>query len=121
MTKKIIRLTESELNRIIKEATAKIMNEMDAATYSRIHNASHRAMQDIQNGNYERPVNDKKKIDNDEIINKADALEPRAQAHWLKDYVDQTFKFFGSCLMNDPATTEIYTLPVPDALPIYNQ
>ena len=51
MTKKIIRLTESELNRIIKEATAKIMNEMDAATYSRIHNASHRAMQDIQNGN----------------------------------------------------------------------
>ena len=103
MTKKIIRLTESELNRIIKEATAKIMNEMDAATYLRIHNASHRAMQDIQNGNYERPVNDKKKIDNDEIINKADALEPRAQAHWLKDYVDQTFKFFGRSQMGLPA------------------
>ena len=51
MAKKIIRLTEGELNLIIKEATAKIMNEMDAATYSRIHNASHRAMQDIQNGN----------------------------------------------------------------------
>ena len=52
MAKKIIRLTESELNQIIKEATAKVMNEMDAATYSRIHNASHRAMQDIQNGKH---------------------------------------------------------------------
>ena len=62
MAKKVIRLTESKLNQIIKEATAKVMNEMDAATYSRIHNASHRAMQDIQNGNYERSVNDKKKI-----------------------------------------------------------
>ena len=39
--KQLIRLTESELNQIIKEATAKVMNEMDAATYSRIHNASH--------------------------------------------------------------------------------
>ena len=103
MAKKVIRLTESKLNQIIKEATAKVMNEMDAATYSRIHNASHRAMQDIQNGNYERSVNDKKKIDNDEIISKADALEPRAQAHWLKDYVGQTFKFFGRSQMGLPA------------------
>jgi len=44
MAKKIFRLTEGELNQIIKEATAKIMNEMDAVTYSRIHNASHRAL-----------------------------------------------------------------------------
>ena len=103
MAKTVIRLTESELNHIIKEATAKVMNEMDAATYSRIHNASHRAMQDIQNGNYERSVNDKKKIDNDEIISKADELEPRAQAHWLKGYVGQTFKFFGRSQMGLPA------------------
>jgi len=34
MAKKIIRLTESELKQIIKETTAKVMNEMDAATYS---------------------------------------------------------------------------------------
>lgn len=103
MAKKVIRLTESKLNQIIKEATAKVMNEMDAATYSRIHNASHRAMQDIQNGNYDRLVNGKKKINNDEIINKADELEPRAQAHWLKDYVGQTFKFFGRSQMGMPA------------------
>lgn len=103
MAKKVIRLTESKLNQIIKEATAKVMNEMDAATYSRIHNASHRAMQDIQNGNYDRLVNGKKKINNDEIINKADELEPIAQAHWLKDYVGQTFKFFGRSQMGLPA------------------
>ena len=103
MGKKIKRLTESELNQIIKEATAKIVNEMDAATYSRIHNASHRAMQDIQSGNYERSVNGKKKVNNDEIISKADELESRAQAHWLKDYVGQTFKFFGRSQMGLPA------------------
>ena len=34
MAKKIIRLTEAELNQIIKEATTRVMNEMDAATYS---------------------------------------------------------------------------------------
>ena len=103
MAKKVIRLTEDELKQLIKEATARVMNEMDAPTYSRIHNTSHRAMQDIQNGNYERAVNDKKKVDNDEIISKADELEPRAQAHWLKDYVGQTFKFFGRSQMGLPA------------------
>ena len=81
MAKKIIRLTEDELRQIIKEATAKVINEMDATTYSRIHNASHRAMQDIQNGNYERTVNGRDFADNDEIISSADELEPRAQAH----------------------------------------
>ena len=103
MAKKVIRLTESELNQIIKEATAKVMNEMDAATYSRIYNASHRAVQDTQNGNYERTVNGKTFVDNDDIISKADELEPRAQAHWLKDYVGQTFKFFGRSQMGLPA------------------
>ena len=103
MAKKIIRLTESELNQIIKEATAKIMNEMDAATYSRIHNASHRAMQDIQNGNYERTINGRDFVDNDEIISRADSMEQNVQAHWLKDYIGQTFKFFGRSQMGLPA------------------
>ncbi len=103
MAKKVIRLTEEELRQLIKEATAKVMNEMDDATYSCIHNASHRAMQDIQNGNYERTVNGRDFVDNDEIISSADELEPRAQAHWLKDYVGQTFKFFCRSQMGLPA------------------
>ena len=84
MAKKIIRLTESELNQIIKEATAKVMNEMDAATYSRIHNASHRAMQDIQNGNYERTVNGRDFINNDDIISRADSMEQNVQRRMRK-------------------------------------
>lgn len=103
MAKKVIRLTEDELKQLIKEATARVMNEMDAATYSRIYNASHRAVQDTQNGNYERTINGKTFVDNDDIISKADELEPRAQAHWLKDYVGQTFKFFGRSQMGLPA------------------
>jgi hypothetical protein len=103
MAKKVIRLTEGELKQLIKEATVRVMNEMDAATYSRIHNASHRAMQDIQNGNYERSINGKQFVDNDEIISTADELEPRAQEHWLKDYVGETFKFFGRSQMGLPA------------------
>ena len=46
MAKKVIRLTEDELKQLIKEATARVMNEMNAATYSRIYNASHRAVQE---------------------------------------------------------------------------
>ena len=103
MAKKVIRLTEDELKQLIKEATARVMNEMDAATYSRIYNASHRAVQDTQNGNYERSVNGKKIVDNDDIISRADSLEADAQAHWLKDYVGQTFKFFGRSQMGLPA------------------
>ena len=75
MAKKVIKLTESELNQLIKEATSKVLNEMDAATYSRIHNASHRAMQDIQNGNFQRSVNATKVVDNDDIISRADSME----------------------------------------------
>lgn len=103
MVKKVIRLTESELKQLIKEITSEAMSEMDSATYSRIHNASHRAQQDIQNGNYMRSVNGVKFVDNDDIITDADKLEPKAQAHWLKDYVGQTFKFFGRSQMGLPA------------------
>ena len=53
MDKQVIRLTQQELHNIIVEATNRVLSEMDDSTYSRIHNASHRAMQDIQNGNYE--------------------------------------------------------------------
>ena len=103
MAKKVIRLTESELNQLIKEATSKALNEMDAATYSRIHNASHRAMQDIQNGNFQRSVNGTKVVDNDDIISRADSMEPDVQSHWLSNYIGQTFKFFGRSQMGLPA------------------
>ena len=103
MAKKIIRLTEAELNQIIKEATTRVMNEMDVATYSHIQNTSHRAMQDIQNGNCNRTVNGKNFVNNDDINSRADSMEQKVQTHWQKDYVGQTFKFFGRSQMGLPA------------------
>ena len=76
---------------------------MDAATYSQLHNASHIAMQDIQNGNFQRYVNGKKVVDNDDIISRADSMEPNVQSHWLSNYIGQTFKFFGRSQMGLPA------------------
>ena len=103
MAKKVTILTENELSQLIKEATSRVLNEMDAATYLRIHNASHRAKQDIQNGNIQRSVNGIKVVDNDDIISRADNMEPEVQTHWLSNYVGQTFKFFGRSQMGLPA------------------
>lgn len=103
MKKKTINLTTEELHNIIESATRKILNEMDAETYARIHNASHRAMQDIQNGIDKRSVNGKKFVDNDDIITRANDLEARVQSHWLRKYIDKTFKFFGRSQMGLPA------------------
>ena len=103
MAKKIIKLTSDELHRLITESTEKILNEMQGETYSRIYNASHRAQQDIQNGVDKRTVDGIKFVNNDDIITRANDLEPRAQAHWLKDYIGKTFKFFGRGQMGLPA------------------
>ncbi len=96
MAKKATRLTEEELSQFIKEVTAKVMNEMDATTHPRISNASHRTMQDKQNDN---PTINGKQL----VISSAKVLESKAQAHWLEDYVGQTFKFFGRSQMGLPA------------------
>jgi hypothetical protein len=42
-------------------------------------------------------------VNNDDIITRANDLEPRVQAHWLKDYIGKTFKFFGRGQMGLPA------------------
>lgn len=68
MVKKIIKLTSEELHNLIAESTERFLREMDAKTYSRIHRASHRAQQDIQNGIDKRTVNGVKFVDNDDII-----------------------------------------------------
>lgn len=103
MAKKIIKLTSEELHNLIAESTKRAIREMKGETYSRIHNASHRAQQDIQNGVDNRTVNGVKFVDNDDIITRANDLESRAQAHWLKNYIGKTFKFFGRGQMGLPA------------------
>ena len=102
MAKKVKRLTEGELNQLIKESTSWILKEMDATT-SRTHNTSHSAKQDIQSVNDEKDVNIQKCVDNDVINSHADSIRPEAQSHWLSGYISQTFKFFGRGPMGLPA------------------
>ena len=94
MKRQIIQLTEEQLHSLIKDCVEKALNEMDGATYSRMYNASHRAMNDMQNGNSTRTIGNKT-TDNDDIITRASSMEPTVQQHWLRDYVGKTFKFFG--------------------------
>ena len=49
MAKKVIRLTEEELHNLIAEATNKVLLEIDGKTYSRVHNVTMQAQQDLLN------------------------------------------------------------------------
>lgn len=98
MSKKIIKLSEEELRQVIYEAVVPMLSETDAATYSRIHNASHRATQGIQSGNNAR-TNGRKCVDNNDVINRTDKIGPVVQSHWLKDFIGKTFKFFSRTQM----------------------
>lgn len=95
MSKKIIKLTENELKQIIHEAVMPMLNEMDAATYSRIYNASRSTKLKNQQGIYQTIINNKKTINNDDIIRRARELESKVQAHWLKNFIGKKFKFYG--------------------------
>lgn len=93
MKKQVIQLTEGQLHDLIENCVAKALNEMDGATYSRLYNTSHRAMNDIQNGVQTRTVG-KKTTNNDDTITRASQMQADVQQHWLKNYIGQTFKFF---------------------------
>ncbi len=104
MAKKVIKITEGELAEMIKDITLKSLNEMDGATYARIYNASHRAKQDNQKGilsktytirNINNGTTRTKAVNNDDIMARARSMQTTAQQHWLKDYIGQTFKFYG--------------------------
>lgn len=120
MRKKVVRLTDDELAHIIKEATIASLNEMDGATYSRVYNATHKAKEDIQSGKlqtaktitkrYKKDGSLRKKplvntvlINNDDIIKRGRHMQDFVQQHWLKDYIGQTFMFFGEDRLGIPA------------------
>lgn len=94
MKRQVIQLTDEQLHSLIKDCVAKALDEMDGATYSRMCNASHKAMNDIQNGNPTRAV-ENTITDNDDIINKGIINGTDCSATLARDYVGKTFKFFG--------------------------
>ena len=70
MGKKIITLTESELKEMIYNAVLPILNEIGAKTYAIVHQATNRAKQNNQQGNYIHQINATKQKTNDDIISK---------------------------------------------------
>jgi hypothetical protein len=94
MGKKVIRLTASELREMIYEAVIPVLNEIDAATYSRVHKATKQAKLDNQNGKFIHQVNPNRQETNDDIIAHGIDLEPRAADSMISPYKDIRFMFY---------------------------
>lgn len=94
MAKQIIRLTESELKQAIYEAVVPMLNEIDAATYAKVHNFTNRAKLNNQQGNYIHQVNPTKQETNDDIIAHGIDLEPRAADSMISQYKDTKYMFY---------------------------
>ena len=94
MGKKVIKLTESELKEMIYEAVIPVLNEIDAATYARVHRATNQAKLDNQNGKFIHQVNPNKQETNDDIIAHGIDLEPRAADSMISPYKDTRFMFY---------------------------
>lgn len=94
MGKKVIRLTEAELKQMIYEAVIPVLNEIDAATYARVHKATNQARLDNQNGIYTHQVNPTKQETNDDIIAHGIDLEPRAADSLISPYKETRYMFY---------------------------
>lgn len=94
MAKKVIRLTESELNRIIEKTINEALTEIGGKTLSVIPNVAIDAIDNIQNGNYSKTINPFKTVSYDSQITKADTLFPKAIQSFLEPYKNIKFMFF---------------------------
>lgn len=94
MAKKIIRLTESELKQMIYESVIPLLNEIDAASYARVHNFTNRARINNQQGNYIHQVSPNKQETNDSIIAHGIDLEPRAADSMIQPYKNVRYMFY---------------------------
>ena len=92
MGKRVIRLTESELKEMIYEAVIPVLNEIDAATYARVHRATNQAKLDNQNGKFIHQVNPNKQETNDDIIAHGIDLGPRAADSMISPYKNIRFQ-----------------------------
>ena len=94
MGKRVIRLTESELKEMIYEAVISVLNEIDDATYARVHRATNQAKLDNQNGKFIHQVNPNKQETNDDIIAHGIDLEPRAADSMISPYKNIRYMFY---------------------------
>ena len=97
MSKKVVRLTESQLSEIIRGAVDMALNEIDGKTLSRVPNAATAAVDDIQKGIPNKTIKStlrNKTISNDSEIVRADEMTPRAIQSFLSPYKNFKFMFF---------------------------
>ena len=94
MAHKVIKLTEAELRQKIYEAVLPMLNETDAATYTRVYNATNRARVNSQQGQYTNQDGSKRPKSNDEIIARGIDLEPRAADSMITPYKATKYMFY---------------------------
>ena len=94
MGKKIITLTESELKEMIYNAVLPMLNEIGAKTYATVHQATNRAKQNNQQGNYIHQINATKQKTNDDIIAQGIVLEPQAADSMINPYKNIRYMFY---------------------------
>lgn len=87
-SRKIIRLTEDELRQSIFEAVVPMLNEEDAAIYTRVYNASHRIRKDNRQS-VNGPL-----VDKNNERNRSRQTEPNVQVHELDKFIGKDFRFY---------------------------
>ena len=97
MGKKVIRLTESEFKDIVHNSVKSALCEIDGKTLARVPNAATTAMDNIQNGIFNKTIKStfrNKTISNDDEIIRADGMLPKAFQSFLVPYKDFQFMYF---------------------------
>lgn len=97
MGKKIIRLTESELHEVIKDAVNEAMQEIKGKTLAKVSNSAINSINNIQN-KVDRVLYGTNKglkmVDQNRNVEKADKLMPNAIQSFLRPYKSTKFLFW---------------------------
>ena len=98
MTKKVIRLTESELIEHIRNVVKEAMNEMDGKTHARVSNAVKRAKELNQQNIFTTPVKNRPNdpIVHDDVIARGKDTEQKANQALLSPFANTTFLFYAT-------------------------
>lgn len=104
MGKKIVRLTEQEFKALIKHAINESLDEIDGATYAKVHNATMRAQQNQLSG---IPSGNNRKSNMD-IIQQGIGLDKRASDSLISPY--KTDYLFHCTNLRGTASITIFNL-----------
>lgn len=84
MAKNIIKLTEEEFYKLVKNAVNESIDEIDGRTYARIHNVTIKAQQNQVNGH----TNSNPRKTNMDVITQGILLDPKAADSLITPFKD---------------------------------